>query len=379
MQFRPAILIAAATSLVAVAPAFADIGFAAAAAAARGAAADATLLQVEQRLRNGVLVYDADLFAAPNLNRNVRINATTGAAGAVETSAIEAEGLAIIEQILSMLPNATIDFGGAVERAVAASPEGAAANKVSLDIELGMLAYQVLLNDDALKVYVDSVTGNVVPHHGGGDDDGEDSVPGTNFGAALSAAMAATGLPVLSAEAEIENLSGRLETIFWNAKSGELVMVTSSAADGAILSTVSWTPSADQLARIADEIAVLGSVTVDARAALDTAMAQHPTASFHGVELKAEDAGPVWKVELTTAQGFELDVFVDADASVPAFRIAAAVNFAPADLNRDGAVNGFDLGMLLGNWGAFDPVADLDGDNVITGFDLGLLLGAWQP
>jgi hypothetical protein len=35
--------------------------------------------------------------------------------------------------------------------------------------------------------------------------------------------------------------------------------------------------------------------------------------------------------------------------------------------------------MLLGNWGAFDPVADLDGDNVITGFDLGLLLGAWQP
>jgi len=55
------------------------------------------------------------------------------------------------------------------------------------------------------------------------------------------------------------------------------------------------------------------------------------------------------------------------------------VNFLPADLNRDGAVNGFDLGMLLGNWGAFDPTADLDGDNVITGFDLGLLLGAWQP
>jgi hypothetical protein len=156
-------------------------------------------------------------------------------------------------------------------------------------------------------------------------------------------------------------------------------MVTSSAADGAILATVSWTPSADQLARIADEIAVLGSVTVDARAALDTAMAQHPTASFHGVELKAEDAGPVWKVELTTDQGFELDVLVDADAAAPAFRIAAAVNFLPADLNRDGAVNGFDLGMLLGNWGAFDPVADLDGDNVITGFDLGLLLGAWQP
>lgn len=379
MQFRPTFAFIATGSLAIAAAASADIGFDAAAAAARTAAADGTLLQVEQRVRNGVLVYDADLFAAPNLNRNVRINAESGAAGGVETSTVAPEGLPLIEQILAMLPNATIDFGGAVDRAVAASPEGAAANKVSLDIELGMLAYQVMLNDDALKVYVDSVTGNVVPHHGNGNDDGEDSVPGTNFGAALSAAMGATGLPVLSAEAEIENLSGRLETIFWNAKSGELVMVTSSAADGAILGTVSWEPSADQLARIADEIAVLGSVTVDARAALDTAMAQHPTASFHGVELKAEDAGPVWKVELTTDQGFELDVFVDADASAPAFRIAAAVNFAPADLNRDGAVNGFDLGMLLGNWGGFDPQADLDGDNVITGFDLGLLLGAWQP
>lgn len=379
MQFRPTFAFIAIGSLAAASVASADIGFAAAATAARAAAADSTLLQVEQRLRNGVLVYDADLFAAPNLNRAVRINATTGNAGGVETSTIAPEGLPLIQQILEMLPNATIDFGGAADRAVAASPEGATANKVSLDVELGMLAYQVMLNDDALKVYVDSVTGNVVPHHGEGDDDGEDSVPGTNFGAALSAAMASTGLPVLSAEAEIENLAGRLETIFWNAKSGELVMVTSSAADGSILSTVSWTPSADQMARIADEIAVLGSVTVDARAALDTAMAQHPTASFHGIDLTAEDAGPVWKVELTTDQGFELDVFVDADASVPAFRIAAAVNFVRADLNRDGAVNGFDLGMLLGNWGGFDPQADLDGDNVITGADLGLLLGAWQP
>lgn len=379
MQFRPTFAFIAIGSLAAASVASADVGFAAAATAARAAAADSTLLQVEQRLRNGVLVYDADLFAAPNLNRAVRINATTGNAGGVETSTIAPEGLPLIQQILEMLPNATIDFGGAADRAVAASPEGATANKVSLDVELGMLAYQVMLNDDALKVYVDSVTGNVVPHHGEGDDDGEDSVPGTNFGAALSAAMASTGLPVLSAEAEIENLAGRLETIFWNAKSGELVMVTSSAADGSILSTVSWTPSADQMARIADEIAVLGSVTVDARAALDTAMAQHPTASFHGIDLTAEDAGPVWKVELTTDQGFELDVFVDADASVPAFRIAAAVNFVRADLNRDGAVNGFDLGMLLGNWGGFDPQADLDGDNVITGADLGLLLGAWQP
>ncbi|MBM4099200.1 MAG: hypothetical protein FJ260_04470 [Planctomycetes bacterium] len=50
----------------------------------------------------------------------------------------------------------------------------------------------------------------------------------------------------------------------------------------------------------------------------------------------------------------------------------------PGDLNGDGAVNGFDLGLLLGGWGQPGP-ADLNGDGTVDGFDLGLLLGAWTP
>jgi hypothetical protein len=51
----------------------------------------------------------------------------------------------------------------------------------------------------------------------------------------------------------------------------------------------------------------------------------------------------------------------------------------PADLNADRAVNGFDLGLLLGAWGTNgQPVgADVNGDGIVDGFDLGLLLGAW--
>jgi hypothetical protein len=49
----------------------------------------------------------------------------------------------------------------------------------------------------------------------------------------------------------------------------------------------------------------------------------------------------------------------------------------PADLNYDAAVDGIDLGMLLGAWGT--PVYDLDGDGVVDGVDLGILLGAWGP
>jgi hypothetical protein len=49
------------------------------------------------------------------------------------------------------------------------------------------------------------------------------------------------------------------------------------------------------------------------------------------------------------------------------------------DLTIDSAVDGADLGILLGAWGTNDPDADLTGDGVVDGADLGLLLGAWGP
>ncbi|MFO0873669.1 MAG: hypothetical protein U0575_06815 [Phycisphaerales bacterium] len=50
------------------------------------------------------------------------------------------------------------------------------------------------------------------------------------------------------------------------------------------------------------------------------------------------------------------------------------------DLNRDGAVDGGDLGLLLARWGSRGRMipGDLNGDGVVDGADLGLLLGAWS-
>lgn len=55
-----------------------------------------------------------------------------------------------------------------------------------------------------------------------------------------------------------------------------------------------------------------------------------------------------------------------------------------ADLNGDGVVNGFDLALLLGQWGRCPtkgaPAScdgDLDGNGIVNGFDLAILLGAW--
>ncbi|MCA9285209.1 MAG: hypothetical protein KDA22_08355 [Phycisphaerales bacterium] len=48
------------------------------------------------------------------------------------------------------------------------------------------------------------------------------------------------------------------------------------------------------------------------------------------------------------------------------------------DLNGDGIVDGADVGLLLGSWGACAGCpADLDGNGTVDGSDLGLLLGNW--
>jgi predicted outer membrane repeat protein len=56
--------------------------------------------------------------------------------------------------------------------------------------------------------------------------------------------------------------------------------------------------------------------------------------------------------------------------------------FDPADLDEDGDVDGFDLALLLGAWGACpkrgDCAADLNDDGDVDGFDLAILLAAWS-
>lgn len=67
------------------------------------------------------------------------------------------------------------------------------------------------------------------------------------------------------------------------------------------------------------------------------------------------------------------------DPNMVSLEIASAFHFA--DLNTDGFIDGLDLGILLGNWGASTTPdqGELDGVQPIDGLDLGILLGAWNP
>jgi hypothetical protein len=54
-----------------------------------------------------------------------------------------------------------------------------------------------------------------------------------------------------------------------------------------------------------------------------------------------------------------------------------ALVFDPADFNHDGIVDGFDLTVLLSEWGRFGFFADLNEDGIVDGADLTILLAAW--
>jgi formylglycine-generating enzyme required for sulfatase activity len=56
-----------------------------------------------------------------------------------------------------------------------------------------------------------------------------------------------------------------------------------------------------------------------------------------------------------------------------------ACEYAIGDFSLDGAIDGKDLGYLLGAWGTADPFADLNRDGAVDGIDLGMLLASWGP
>ncbi len=72
-----------------------------------------------------------------------------------------------------------------------------------------------------------------------------------------------------------------------------------------------------------------------------------------------------------------LGFMLNSPATMPWFRADGGPN--PADLTGDGEVDGADLGVLLGQWGACAGcTADFNGNGTVSGGDLGFLLSRWD-
>ncbi|MFM8864304.1 MAG: dockerin type I domain-containing protein, partial [Limnohabitans sp.] len=66
------------------------------------------------------------------------------------------------------------------------------------------------------------------------------------------------------------------------------------------------------------------------------------------------------------------------EAAIDDFRLYGLKCAVTGDVNGDGKVDGFDLGLLLSQWGTSGS-ADINGDGTVDGFDLGALLANWAP
>jgi hypothetical protein len=85
-----------------------------------------------------------------------------------------------------------------------------------------------------------------------------------------------------------------------------------------------------------------------------------------------------WVMLPSGGNGWDLHSSEAAEALRPRLVIVVEAQVTCAgDLDGNGAVDGADLGALLGAWGGGESAADLDGNGVVDGADLGALLGAW--
>ena len=357
----------------------ADIGFSAAVDASRAAVPEATLFGVELRERDNVLVYEGDMYTtALTTNWNPRFNTETGALILVDVDSVDQSNVSNLTQIFAMLPNAQLDFAAALEIANAAST-GSAPQKIALDIEAGILAFQVEYFDLS-KIYVDSVTGGIIPHHNQGDDM-EETLPAAAFQTAIGAAtkFVGEGWTAWEAEAEDESSSSssgvdRVEVTFFNTDGSQLQQVDVGLT-GVVLGSQTFSPGASQASRISAILPLLANMTVGMSAAVGQAEATHPGSGIHEVELKVENGDLSWKVQLITSLLVEIDFWVD--ATTQAFASTAPVNFEPTDTNRDGVVDASDLVELFAMWGGFNPDYDFDSSGSLDGGDLAAVLFAW--
>ncbi len=296
---------------------FADIGFPAAVDLCRGALPDKTLIEIEKRERNGVLVYEGDMYNPANLSTQwePRFRVSDGASMGIDVDGTNASDMSELQAIFAAIGQVQIDFGDALAIAQGAEPTGDA-NKIELDFEEGILSYKVEFNDDAFRVYVDAALGVVVPHHHNGDDF-EDLATPAQMVAGIDAAFLSNGLTVLKAEGEDEsgsddNLASVIEVTQWDAAADMLVLTYVSSATGQVTGSVSFAPTSSQRQQVDAVLASIGTVNVSFAAAIEQVAAGFPGAGFHEITLKAEDVGLVYKVEVITATNLELDVLVNA-------------------------------------------------------------------
>jgi len=237
------------SSLLVASVASADIGFSAAVDASRAATPGNAMFSIQQRVRNGVMIYEGEHYNAGLTSRfQPRIDLASGELIRVNINGVSAEAAAALQPIADRLGEIQVDFAAAIGNANAAS-ERSDVQKASLDIEAGILAYQVEYLDGVTKMYIDSVTGGVIPHHGQGDDT-DPTNPSTSVIAAIGVAEAhkGAGWVTIGMENEAEKGGNIVEVLMLDLKAGMLSSV--KVGGDAVISATDFEPVGNQADKV---------------------------------------------------------------------------------------------------------------------------------
>lgn len=371
------------SSLIVASVASADIGFSAAVDASRAAAPAGTLFGIQQRMRNGVMVYEGELYNAALTTRwQPRFDIETGALIRNNANAVSDAARAALQPIADRLGEVQVDYAAAIDAANTASARSDV-QKVAFDLEAGIMAYQVEYFDGVTKMYIDSVTGGVIPHHGA-DDDMDPTNPSTSVIAAIGIAESHKGLGWVSIgmENEAEKGGNLVEVLLVDLKSGMLSLVT--VAGDAVLSSSDFAPAGGQISKVAAIRDNWSAVVTGLAAAIGAAEAAYPGAGIVETEfeVETEKTGTTmsWKINLITADLIEIDYTVDASSAVGGgFRFASSpIERITGDFNYDGLVNALDITEIFSSWGAFNPAFDVDGDGHIGSGEITAVISNWS-
>ncbi len=361
----------------------ADIGYAAAVDAARAAAPLGTLFGIQQRERNNVMIYEGELYDAPlNTQFQARLDLETGALLRVDVNGVSKSARPALQEIADRLGEVQLDFAPAIDAANASSARSDV-QKAAFDMEAGILAYQVEYFDGVTKVYIDSVTGGVIPHHGQ-DDDMDPTNPSTAVIAAIDIAEAhkGAGWVTIGLENESEKGGNIVEVLLMELKGNMLSMVR--VAGDAVLSSSDFEPAGNQIARIALLRDNWDLVVTDLAAAVGAAEAAYPGAGISEAEfeVETEKTGNTvsWKINLITADLIEVDYIVDASQAIGnGFRFATApVTSIVGDYTGNGIVDAQDIAEVFHTWGAINPLMDVNGDDRVGSQEVAAVLSNWS-
>ncbi|MEY5032079.1 MAG: hypothetical protein RL354_1110 [Planctomycetota bacterium] len=354
------------------------IGFEAAAVVARQSVPGQRLLAMRERTRNGVWVYECDLVDVPPTQfTTATIHRDNGSVLDIAAIAIPPDEFAATQQAVQRLNYARADFAQAMAVANARA-QRTAIERIDLLYEGGILAYRVSYFDAPILVEVDSITGGVIPAliPGLGI---EPTVTVAEMAGAIAHAEWVIGLQWRAIEGvAVQRFDGvTVKVLLANRLSGQLMRV--EVVQGFLIPSGAFVALGGQAARAAG-VAIGSPVICRAIDALSSVQQSSPELGVNAVSLEARAGGAYeWAVRLVDAQEVEADALLEASvaASRKSPQFVAPIDFPPGDVSRDGVVNAEDLALILGSWGAFNPLFDVNESGLVDAGDIAAALNDW--